>query len=64
MYDAEFQDYITMIAGLQPHFNGTAIKPSPEQESAGKSLGGNPLEPSNDLTKFNEYQALARTLLR
>ncbi|RKF84344.1 hypothetical protein GcM1_109001, partial [Golovinomyces cichoracearum] len=63
MWDAEFQDYITMIPGLLPHFNGTAVKPLPEQEYAGKGLG-NPLAPSNDLTQFKEYQALARTLLR
>ncbi|RKF84276.1 hypothetical protein GcM1_126002, partial [Golovinomyces cichoracearum] len=52
-----------MIPGLLPHFNGTAVKPLPEQESAGKGLGS-PLASSNDLTQFKEYQALARTLLR
>lgn len=52
MWDAEFQDYITMIPGLLPHFNGTAVKPLPEQESAGKGISSfSSNSPSSELWK-------------
>ncbi|KAI1004177.1 hypothetical protein K3495_g4037 [Podosphaera aphanis] len=67
MWDAEFQDFLSMILGLLPHFIDRA--PAPQEPIITKSIPESDadelwVEYEHDKIKWMEYQALARTLIR